>query len=98
GKKLLDFGLGVEPGVFEFRDTSCLIPSSYVLAYALAVAASGKARRILMAGFDGYLAGDPRNEGMNGLLALSIASPRSTAIVAILPTVSRVPQRSIYGM
>src|SRR5690606_21061348 len=65
GKKLLDFGLGVEPGVFEFRDTSCLIPSSYVLAYALAVAASGKARRILMAGFDGYLAGDPRNEEMN---------------------------------
>ena len=30
------------------------------LAYALALANSGKARRILMAGFDGYLADDPR--------------------------------------
>jgi 4-hydroxy 2-oxovalerate aldolase len=61
-KILLDFGIGIERGVFEFYDTHCITPSSLVLAYALAVTTSGKASRILMAGFDGYPAGDLRNE------------------------------------
>jgi CMP-2-keto-3-deoxyoctulosonic acid synthetase len=42
---------------FEFHETHCVAPTSLVLAYALAVATSGRAARILMAGFDGYPAG-----------------------------------------
>lgn len=48
-KELLDFGLGIVADRFEFHATHCVAPTSLVLAYALAVATSGRASRILMA-------------------------------------------------
>jgi 4-hydroxy 2-oxovalerate aldolase len=62
GKELRDFGISVRPDTFEFHDTYCVTPTSLVLSYALAITAAGKARRVLLAGFDGYPAGDPRND------------------------------------
>jgi len=98
GKDLLDFGLGVEPGRFAFGDTSCVAPTSLVLAYALALAASGKAKRILMAGFDGYPAGDPRNEEMNELLSMFEAAQPELRPVSILPTSYKITRTSVYGL
>ena len=47
-------------------DATSLTPLYYTdlisFAYALAVATSGKAGQILMAGFDGYQQGDSRND------------------------------------
>lgn len=95
-KTLLDFGLGIEPGRFEFNDTYCLAPTSLVLAYALAVATSGKTSRILMAGFDGYPAGDKRNDETAAVLdAYEAHSER--ALVSITPTLHRLNPVSIYG-
>ncbi|MFD2249811.1 4-hydroxy 2-oxovalerate aldolase [Pseudochelatococcus lubricantis] len=99
GKELLDFGLGVEPGIFTFHDTHCVAPTSLVLAYALAVAVSGKATRILMAGFDGYPAGDPRNDEINGFLSLYTQDAQQAKIVSISPTSYKaLPSISIYGI
>ena len=52
-KQLLDFGLTVEAGAFSFAEHYCILPTALVAAYALAIAASGKASRVLLAGFDG---------------------------------------------
>ncbi len=94
----LDFGLVVEPGVFAFNETSAVTPSSLVMAYALAIATSGKAQRILLAGFDGYGSDDPRSVEMDALFSLYEKSPGSLPLLAITPTRYKIPASSVYAM
>ncbi|EON90639.1 putative aldolase/synthase [Marinobacter lipolyticus SM19] len=98
GKEVLDFGLSVEPDVFRFSETSCTLPTSLVVAYALAIAASGQASRVLMAGFDGYGADDPRNREMKELLDLYQQTPGARELVSVTPTRYELMSQSIYGM
>uniref|UniRef100_UPI004047A1F1 aldolase catalytic domain-containing protein n=1 Tax=Rheinheimera sp. TaxID=1869214 RepID=UPI004047A1F1 len=67
GKEMLDFGLIVKPSLFEFHEKFATIPAPLVIAYALAIATSGKARNIILAGFDGFSAEDPRAREMNDI-------------------------------
>lgn len=97
-KELLDFGLKVERGKFEFGESSCTLPVSLVIAYALAVATSGGASRILMAGFDGFGADDPRSAEMQALLSLYQQHADALPLLAVTPTRYSVPVRSIYGL
>lgn len=96
GKELLDFGLQVQPGTFAFHDTHCVAPTSLVMAYVLAIAASGKVSRILMAGFDGYPAGDTRNAETAEILT-AFAQVSSDAIVSLTPTSHAIKTVSVYG-
>lgn len=98
-KELLDFGMGIHADCFEFHATHCIAPSSLVLAYALAVASSGEAERILMAGFDGYPRGDARNEEVESMLATFAAVGTGPEIASVTPTRYKgLPSRSIYAM
>lgn len=96
--KQLDFGLEVRAGVFEFHRTSAVAPSSLVVTYALAVATSGKAARILLAGFDGYGGDDARTTEMEELLALYQAASGSQPILAITPTRYKISSTSVYAL
>lgn len=96
GKTLLDFGLGVEPSTFEFHETHCIAPTSLVMAYTLAVATSGKARRILMAGFDGYPAGDARNEQTAEILSC-YQKHGGLDLISITNTKHAMRRASVYG-
>ncbi|MDT0575726.1 aldolase catalytic domain-containing protein [Croceicoccus sp. F390] len=99
GKDLLDFGVAIEDGRFAFGDTCCTIPNALVISYALAVAGSGGAQRILLAGFDGYQSGDRRNAEMDATLDLFCASGEAPPVHAVTPTTYRgVEAMSIYGM
>lgn len=98
GKEVLDFGLSVEPGVFRFAEASCTLPTSLVVAYALAITASGQASRVLMSGFDGYGADDPRNREMKELLDLYQRTPEARELVSVTPTRYELATQSIYGM
>ncbi|ATX68026.1 aldolase catalytic domain-containing protein [Roseinatronobacter bogoriensis] len=98
-KELLDFGIGIEPGRFEFHDTHCVAPTSLVIAYALAVAASGRAARILMAGFDGYPAGDTRNREIEAMLSAFSGVGENMTPVSITPTRYKgLRAQSLYGL
>ena len=97
-KTLLDFGLGIEPGRFAFHATHCIVPTSLVLAYALAVATSGQAARTLMAGFDGYPAGDPRNEETAKILHAFTENRDAVRVLSITPTVHPMESGSIYAI
>lgn len=96
-KLFLDFGIGVRSGGFEFHPNYVVVPSPLVIAYALGIATSGGANRILLAGFDGYGADDPRTGEMNTLLRLYSASPDAVPIVAITPSRYDVPSLSVYS-
>jgi 4-hydroxy 2-oxovalerate aldolase len=98
-KKLLNFGMSVQNGTFDALERHCVIPTSLVAAYALAVATSGDATRITVAGFDGYEPGDLRNEEMRALLELYLSDESRPPIVSITPTVFNVLEsHSVYGM
>jgi 4-hydroxy 2-oxovalerate aldolase len=96
--KVMDFGLEISENEFLFEKFFCKIPSPLVIAYALAVATSGGARRILLAGFDGYGAEDPRTKEMECLFSLYISHPASLEIFSITPTKYNIPISSVYGL
>lgn len=96
-KEILDFGLTVKSGTFVFNETSCTVPNSLVVAYALAVATAGNADRVLMAGFDGFSADDPRSLEMEELLEQYQLAEASLPLVAITPTKYRIHSMSVYA-
>ncbi len=97
GVNQYDFGLSVEPEKFEFHDTYAITPTSLVIAYALAIATSGKASRILMAGFDGFSADDPRMAEMEELIANYQQAKGALPILAVTPTHYKIQSTSIYA-
>ena len=97
-KKVLDFGLKVQSETFTFSHTYCVAPTSLVMAYAFAVSVSGKANRLYLAGFDGYVGEDPRNEEMNQVVRQFLGSGAKTPLIAVTPSRYDVIKKSIYGM
>lgn len=98
GKALFDYGLEISNDGFEFGDTSCKSPTSLVMAYAFAALAAGKAKRIILAGFDGYESGDPRNEEMNQVVKKFQRVSGAPELIAITPSRYDVKKISVYGL
>ena len=98
GKKLLDYGLSIEAGKFTFGEHSCTLPTSLVICYALATITAGKAANLLMAGFDGYSADDPRNFEMNKLFKLYASQESALKLLSVTPTRYEIKSQSIYGL
>ena len=97
-KQVLDFGLKVEANTFQFDSTSCVTPTSLVVAYALAVVSSGKASKALMAGFDGYGSDDPRSQEMHQLFEQYLSTEQAVDLVAITPTRYGLHTESVYAI
>lgn len=98
GKSLKDFGIRTSAEKFTFSDRHAEAPSTLVIAYALAISTSGQANRIFLAGFDGYPAGDPRNNEMTKVFTTYSDSPQSLPIVSITPTTYPVHKSSVYAL
>tara|TARA_R110001583_G_scaffold195389_1_gene372648 strand:+ start:8530 stop:10128 length:1599 start_codon:yes stop_codon:yes gene_type:complete len=98
GKKVLDFGLNIAPGKFSFGAVHCTLPTSLVVAYALAVVSSGNASKVLMAGFDGFGADDPRSHEMKQLFEQYQATDQAVNLVAITPTRYGLQTESVYAL
>lgn len=97
-KDVLDYGLNVQAGNFEFAETHCTAPTSLVMAYAFAIAASGGARTLYLAGFDGYLGEDPRNIEMNRVVQQFQEANDTLPLIAITPSRYDVIKQSVYGV
>lgn len=97
-KEVLDFGLNVQAECFEFADMHCTAPTSLVMAYAFAIAASGGARTLYLAGFDGYPGEDPRNIEMNRVVQQFQEATSTLPLIAITPSRYDVIKQSLYGM
>jgi 4-hydroxy 2-oxovalerate aldolase len=94
--EVLDYGLRLSEKHVEVGDTGCVLPATLAAAYAIALATAAGAQRILMAGFDGYAAGDPRQEEMIEVLEQYQRVDTAIPIMAITPTTYPIMQRSIY--
>lgn len=97
-KEVLDFGLKVQAERFAFADTHCIAPTSLVMAYAFAIAASGGASTLYLAGFDGYPGENPRNTEMNRVVQQFQEANDALPLIAITPSRYDVIKQSVYGI
>lgn len=96
-KETRDYGLRIVAGQFAPQSSYAVIPSSLVIAYALAVAARGGARRILLAGFDGYGPGDPRTHEVENILSVYEQTAGMPPLTSLTPTEYPVRKCSLFS-
>ena len=96
--KLLDFGVGIKENYFEFHKNGAVMPRLYNLVYALSIATSGNAHKILLAGFDGYGSNNKRTKMIDELFYLYSSFKDSKPIVAVTPTSYSISSASIYTL
>lgn len=96
---LFNLGLNVSPGAKTRAKPGLIeLPEAQVLAYSLRACLSGGATEVLLAGFDGFDAGDPRRAEEQKLLDEILELNFQTTIKAITPTQYSLPQSSVYGI
>ena len=96
--KILDFGVGIRDNFFKFYKSCSYIPKLYTVAYALAIAASGKAKKIYLAGFDGYDKSDRRLKIIDEIFQNFSKAKGSIEVIAVTPTIYNIQKRSVYTL
>jgi len=96
-KHLRDVGYQVAPGELDAKDIGVVIPHPIVAGYVLAILAEGEAKRVMLAGFDGFSETDPRHVMMQETLDTFCTTRADTPVVAITRSSYRVPQRSMFA-
>lgn len=94
---LLDYGIRIEPDRFQAGERGCTLPSPLAAGYVIAAAEAGSARKIYLAGFDGYGLADPRQQEMTKLFKLVLRRPSGVALEAVTPTSYDLPRGSVYA-
>ena len=91
----LDFGIQIEDKKFVFNKNWAVLPNATVIDYSLAIATSGCASKILLAGFDGFNSDvDPRNLRMNETFKIYNSMRESLPLYSITPTKYKIKFKS----
>ncbi len=96
--KMLNFGVGLKDNSFKFYNSCSNIPKLYTVAYALSIVASGKARKIFLAGFDGYHKEDRRLKIIDEIFQNYSRTKGAPSLTAITPSVYNIQKKSIYTL
>ena len=96
-KQLRDVGVTISDAGFSLAPTQVTVPKLLSAAYALALAAQGGAKRILVAGFDGFSPGDPRFQEMDEVFAKFAQLTNSPRVVSITRTRFNIERSSMFA-
>jgi 4-hydroxy 2-oxovalerate aldolase len=88
----------VKNNTFQFMKSSAIIPNTLAISYALGIANSGKAKKIYIAGFDGYESEDPKRREMDELFTLYQSLKKKSELESITPTKYKVKSVSVYAL
>lgn len=91
-----DYGVSLEPGVFENCKSYVKIPYRLTLAYAVGFCLDAGVESIKLVGFKGYSSDDPRQKEMQ--LFLNILASNNIQIESLTPTSFAIQERSIYAI
>jgi 4-hydroxy 2-oxovalerate aldolase len=95
---LCDIGIDTQSPEIQVGPGMIGLPNPLVLPFSLLVCLSGGSRRIFLAGFDGYPAGDPRLSIEQGLLDRISELAFDGDFIAVTPTRFNMPRTSIYAL
>ena len=96
--KIFNFGVGLQDSSFKFYNSCSNIPKLYTVAYALSIAASGKANKIYLAGFDGYQKNDRRLKIIDEIFQSYSKAKGAPPVTAITPSNYNIQKKSIYTL
>ncbi len=85
-KKILDFGLQVKNKKFKFERNYVVLPNSLAITYALGISTSGCAKKIYLAGLDGYDANSPKKYEIDDLFKNYKLEGKAKKIISLTPT------------
>jgi 4-hydroxy 2-oxovalerate aldolase len=94
---VLDYGLKTGSQDFVFGKHGAVLPAALVALYAIAFACAGGAKRVYLAGFDGFPPGDERQAEMIKWLEQYAETPGAAQLIAVTPTTYPVVQSSVYN-
>src|SRR5574343_81141 len=95
--KVINFPYQVKESTFAFSCDSVVLPNSMVVSYALGFAIAGGAKRIYLAGFDGFGGNDARTKEVQEVFS-TIASFSDTTLVSLTETEYSIAVKSVYGL
>ena len=64
-KNIYDYSLTLKDDSFKINSNGCILKWPLAIAYALAITTQANAKKIYLAGFDGYSKSDKRQDEMN---------------------------------
>tara|TARA_B100000965_G_scaffold394784_1_gene407462 strand:+ start:2933 stop:4540 length:1608 start_codon:yes stop_codon:yes gene_type:complete len=85
-KNVLDFGLQVKNKKFKFEKKYVVLPNSLAISYALGISTSGEAKKIYLAGLDGYNDSSPKKYEMDDLFQNYKLEDKAKNIISLTPT------------
>jgi 4-hydroxy 2-oxovalerate aldolase len=96
---VLDYGLTIDDESANIRveQDHCQLNTNLVGGYAIAIAIASGAKRVLLAGFDGFASSDSRQAQMQLLLDQFKSSFPHVPIIAITPTLYSIRTGSPYA-
>lgn len=95
---VLDYGLCIEEDTFHFGKLQSTIPLPLVIAYVLAFVTAGGAKKVFLAGFDGFETNDSRSSEMNQIFSAYLSTSHACSLVSITPTKNNIPSSSLYAL
>jgi 4-hydroxy 2-oxovalerate aldolase len=98
-RKILDYGLSVKSNnSININKNYCILPKPLVVGYSLAIAISGKASHIFLAGFDGYKIDDPRNDETNQIFKILNKKYSKNFLISLTPTKYKLKYKTINSL
>ena len=85
-KNVLNFGLQVKNKKFKFEKNYVVLPNSLAISYALGISTSGEAKKIYLAGLDGYNDNTPKKYEMDDLFQNYKLEDDAKKIISLTPT------------
>ena len=82
----MDFGLQVKNKKFKFERNYAVLPNSLAISYALGISTSGEAKKIYLAGLDGYNDNSPKKYEMDDLFKNYKLEDKAKKIISLTPT------------
>jgi len=94
--EILDYGLSLQKNKFEIKSNGTILSKSLSIFYAISIACASNAKRILLAGADGYEISDPRYKEVVSIFEQYSEAENAIPVKAITKTTYPIEQRSIY--
>jgi len=97
GIDIRNYGIQVLSDTFKFGKKSSIIPNPLAISYSLAICNSGGAKKIYLAGFDGYEENDARGVEMDKVFSLYSNLDKVAELISITQTKYKIKSSSIYA-